>query len=180
MTPSIYKEIQGFFSRYSSHREVIEELYLKAFINAFGRIKAIEGVATLSENEIRDRLQYDFEHYNPVITEYIENQTITFDSESQIIEVQEKYRTDIKLFCAWYRKQFVIECKLLRSASQVYIKGRYNKAKEKYEVDGIERYITLTYAKNDAHGGLIGFIVQGNPEKIVKNLSHKVKNFASS
>ncbi len=180
MIPSIYKEIQGFVSKYASHKEVIEALYLIAFINAFDRVKAIEGIATLSENEIRDKFQYDFEHHNSVITEYLENQTITFDSESQIIEEHEKYRTDIKLFCAWYRKQFVIECKLLRFASQVYIQGKYNKSKEKYEVNGIERYITLTYAKDDEYAGMMGFIIQGNPEKIVKKLSHKVKSFHPS
>ncbi len=180
MTPSVYKEIQGFVSKYVSHKEVIEVLYLKAFVNAFDRVKTIEGIATLSENKIRDKFQYDFEHHNPVITEYLENQTITCDSESQIIEEHETYRTDIKLFCAWHREQFVIECKRLRSADQVYIEGRYNKTKEKYEVNGIERYIKLTYAKNDEYAGMVGFIIQGNPEKIVKKLSHKVKSFHPS
>jgi len=84
------------------------------------------------------------------------------------------------LFCAWYRKQFIIECKRLRSANQVYIKGRYNKTKEKYEVNGIERYIKLTYAKNDEYAGMMGFIIQGNPENIVKKPSHKVKSFHPS
>jgi len=180
MIPSIYKEIQGFRSKYSSHKEVIEKLYLKAFINAFERIKHIEGISTFSENTIRDKFQYDFEHSNPLITKYISNQTITFNSESQIIEKQEKYRTDIKLFCAWYREHFVIECKLLRSASQVYIKGRYNKVEEKYEVNGIERFITLTYSKNDDYAGMLGFIIKGNSGRIVNSLKHKVKDFRPS
>jgi len=180
MIPSIYKEIQGFVSKYASHKEVIEALYLKAFVSAFDRVKVIEDIATLSENKIRDKFQYDFEHHNPVITEYLENRTITFDSESQIIEEHETYRTDIKLFCACHLKQFVIECKRLDSARQVYIEGGYNKTKEEYEVNGIERYITLTYAKDDEYAGMMGFIIQGNPENIVKKLSHKVKSFHPS
>jgi len=29
MIPSVYKEIQGFVSKYASHKEVIEMLYLR-------------------------------------------------------------------------------------------------------------------------------------------------------
>lgn len=86
MISSIYTEIHGFVSKYSSLQEVIETLYLKAFVDAYGRIKQIEGIHTLSENKIRDKFQYDFEHSNPIITEYIANETITFNSEAQIIK----------------------------------------------------------------------------------------------
>lgn len=180
MMPSIYKEIHGFTARYSSHKEVIEKLYLKAFINSFERLRSIKGINSFKENDIRDRFQYDFENSNPVIIKYIANRTITFNSESQIIEEHEKYRTDIKLFCAWYREHFVIECKLLRFASQVYIKGRYDKNKCKYEVNGIERFVTLTYSKHDQYAGMLGFIIKGIPERIIENLKTKVSPFYPS
>lgn len=70
-----------------------------------------------------------------------------------------------------------MECKLLRSASQVYIKGRYNKTAGKYEVNGIERFTTLTYAQEDAYAGMMGFVIKGIPEKIVSKLKRKVRNF---
>lgn len=168
---------KGFRAKYSSHKEVIEQLYLKAFINSFERIKDIENINTLIENQIRDKFQYDFEHNNPLITEYINNQTITFNSESQIITEDDKYRTDIKLFCAWYRKQFIVECKRLKSAHKDYVEGRYNKEKNKYQVNGIERFVTATYAKNDDYAGLIGFIINKNPDKIVKRLKSKIIAF---
>lgn len=179
-TEETVKKIRGFRLKYSSHKEVIEKLYLKAFINSFERIKQIQGINKLSENDIRDKFQYDLEHSNPTITEYISNNTITFNSEAQIIEEKYKFRTDIKLFCAYFMKHFIIECKCLESASQVYIKGNYNKSKDKYEVNGIERFITLTYAKGERYAGMLGFIVKGNPEKIVENLKSKVMAFHPS
>ena len=94
MTPSIYKEINGFTAQYSSHKEVIEKLYLRAFLNSFERMKNINGISQFKENEIRDKFQYDIEHDNPIITQYIDNNTITFNSESQIIKEDGKYRTE--------------------------------------------------------------------------------------
>ena len=83
-TEETVKKIRGFRLKYSSHKEVIEKLYLNALINSFERIKCIQGINELSENDIRDKFQYDLEHSNPIITEYISNNTITFNSESQI------------------------------------------------------------------------------------------------
>ena len=47
-------------------------------------------------------------------------------------------------------------------------------------MNGIERFITLTYSKNDNYAGMFGFIVGGNPRKIVNTLKQKVRAFHPS
>jgi hypothetical protein len=60
---------------------------------------------------------------------------------------------------------FTVECKLLKYADKKYLD------------EGLQRFIDLKYAENDNYAGMIGFIIKGKPENIVKNMKKKVKDF---
>ena len=170
-------EMIFFRTKFKTFKILIEELYLIAFTDSYKRLIHIQDINFLSENKIRNALQYDIEHNNNIITDYINNETITFNSESQIVRENEIYRTDIKLFCSWFRRSFIIECKKFNPYNNDYIHGYFNNVKNKYECNGIERFTERIYAEKDKYAGMIGFVCSGDVSKIVNNLKPKVKAF---
>lgn len=171
-----FSDMQTFRSKYKTFQEVVEKLYLPSIIDTYSRVKILKNIKSKSENEIRNSFEYDLCQLNTIIKNYISNQTITLNSESQIITKNDLFRTDIKLFCCWYRKTFIIECKKLNgSNSATYIKGG-NRAGV-YEVNGIERFTTSTYGANDDFAGMIGFVVDTDCQNITDTLKTKVEKF---
>ena len=171
-------EMLSFRTKFETFKIVIEKLYLIALTDSYERLIHIPKINLLSENKIRNKIQYDFEHYNIKITKYINDGTITFNSESQIILENDVYRTDIKLYCCNYKRNlFIIECKKFNPYNNDYIQGCFNKKNNKYEYDGIERFTELIYARNDKYAGMIGFVCSGKIEKITQNIKPKIKNF---
>jgi len=171
-------EMKTFMVKYKTFKSVIEDLYLIAIIDSYDRLMHISGISLLSENKIRNKIQYDFEHYNKKITKYINEGTITFNSESQIVLKNDVYRTDIKLYCCNYKRDlFIIECKKFNPYNYEYVKGRLNKKRNIYEYNGIERFTKRIYAQNDKYAGMIGFICSGDIITTIKNLKRKVKEF---
>ena len=170
--------MRTFMTKYSTFKSVIENLYLIALTDSYERLICIQEINLLSENKIRNKIQYDFEHYNKKITEYINEGTITFNSESQIVLKNDVYRTDIKLYCCNYKRDlFIIECKKFNPKNYDYIQGSFNKKNNKYEYNGIERFTELIYARNDKYAGMIGFICSGDIITTIENLKRKVKEF---
>lgn len=170
--------MRTFRTKYSTFKSVIENLYLIALTNSYKRLINIPEINLLSENKIRNKFQYDFEHNNNIITKYINDGTITFNSESQIVTEENVYRTDIKFYCCYYKIHlFIIECKKFNPNNYDYIEGHFNKEKNKHEYNGIERFTERIYAEKDEYAGMIGFVCSGKIEKIFQNLKPKVKNF---
>jgi len=171
-------EMKDFRKKYKSHKLLIDKLYLVALIDSYYRLKYLCDIRNFSENEIRNEIQKDFEYNNGIITDYINQETITFNSEAQIITKEnDVHRTDIKLFCAFFRKSFVVECKKFNPFNNDYIEGHFDKNKNRYIYNGIERFTEQIYAKNDNYAGMIGFVCSGDIGVIVKKLKSKIQNF---
>lgn len=141
-------------------KDMLENVYLRALIDAFSRIPK----ELRTEEKIRDALLRDLENENPLTKEVIAKKYlfVTLEKWKQISE-KEKSRADIVF--STMGLEFVIECKRLKSAETAYIE------------EGLRRFIELKYAEKDDFAGMLGFIVAGNPEKIVQNLKNKVKDF---
>jgi hypothetical protein len=165
-----FEKIFSFYAKYGSKKELIEELYLKAIIDSYQRIKQISGIGKMSENEIRNKFIEDFKFYNEKLVQYISNKTVTKN---------EIYKSDMEFITAIPENKFVVECKILNAAQQRYLQGKNDK-NGVYHPDGIERYVELVYAKDDDFAGMMSFIVKGNPEKIVERLKSRVKKFYPS
>jgi len=147
---------------FEGKEDTIKNLYLKAVIDAFSRIKTTEHL----EEKIRDLLVKDLESENP-IRELLESQILDLNWEKWLnISETEKARADLTFFLSGF--QFVIECKTLKYADKKYLE------------EGIKRFIDLKYAEKDDFAGMLGFIIGGNPEKIVANLKEKVKAYHPS
>ncbi len=170
-------EMIFFRTKFKSFQILIEELFLIALTDSYERLIHIQDINLLSENKIRNELQYDIEHNNNIITDYINNETITFNSEPQIVKENEIYRTDIKLFCSWFRRSFIIECKKFNPYNNDYIQGHFNKEKNKHEYNGIERFTERIYAEKDEYAGMLGFICTGDINIRFKDLKAKVRNY---
>lgn len=145
---------------FKTKEDLYENLYLRAFINSYQRI----GKTSILEKKIRDKFVYDFEWVNPLTKDLIQQQLLILTWERWLnVSEQEKRRADISFSISGI--EFIIECKRLKCADSGYLDN------------GIKRFIDLKYAKNDTHGGMIGFVIDGDIKKIVNNLKSKVKDF---
>ncbi|NJO02153.1 MAG: hypothetical protein HC880_11110 [Bacteroidia bacterium] len=59
----------------------------------------------------------------------------------------------------------ILECKKLEFTDKKYLE------------QGIKRFVELKYAEKDYFAGMLGFIIRGNAETIVRNLKKKVSEF---
>jgi len=165
--------LNNFVSKYSTIQSLVENLYLKAFIEAYGWIKKYESVNGLLENDIRNKFTHHFKHHNSFLKEYINNLTIIITKENEIYTKDETQRTDIELISSGHCNKFVVECKRLTYAETRYVKGTVKNGI--YEIDGMEKFIKLIYAEKDDYAGMIGFVIKGNPKKIINSLKEKVR-----
>ncbi len=145
---------------YDNDEDFINNLILKSIIDAFSKII----IDTSLEEQIRDILVRTLETKNEEIKELLNAKFLFLDTERRKnISDTEKVRTDISFSTSGF--EFVLECKTLKFASKKYLE------------EGLQRFIDLKYAANDNFAGMLGFIIAGNPENIVRNLKKKVKTF---
>jgi len=145
---------------FKTKEDLYENLYLRAFIDSYRRI----GKASILEEKIRDRFVYDFEWKNPLIKDLIQQQILILTWERWLnVSEEEKSRADISFSISGF--EFIIECKRLKYADSRYLDY------------GVKRFVELKYAKNDTHGGMIGFVIDGDIRNIVNNLKSKIKDF---
>lgn len=146
--------------KFHSKEDLFENLYLSAFIDSYRRIGKTPNI----ENKIRDLFIADFEQVNPKTKDLIKEKILILTWERWLnTPINEKSRADISLAISGF--DFIIECKRLKAADSQYID------------EGIKRFVTLKYAKDDACAGMIGFVIGGKIEKIVEDLEQKVKDF---
>jgi hypothetical protein len=149
--------------RYDNYSKLIEGLYIPAIIDSFQRLKNIPQISNLIENKIRNNLVYDLENNNPILKPFLQNNILKLTKENTIlISPAITKRTDIEFFISLYG-EFVVECKSLRSAEQRYID------------EGVARFTSEFYSKNNSEAGMIGFIVNGPMDKIMDGLIMKVQ-----
>jgi len=147
---------------FKSKEDLFENLYLKAIIDSYHRIKK----DSILEGKIRDRFVFDLELENPWTKDWIQLQILSLNTERRIIvSEEERSRADISFFISGVG-DFTIECKRLESADTRYLDG------------GIGRFVELKYAKYDSrHAGMIGFVINGEIKPIVAALKTKVNEF---
>ena len=182
MTNPVYNntiiKFENFTSKYPTIKALIEELYLRAILEAYHWIHKHDSVKGLRENDIRNKFTHHFTHHNSFLKEYINNCTIVLTKENEAYTKDETQRTDIELIVSWYGK-FVVECKRLNSAETRYVHGKTDKEGD-CKIDGMEKFIELIYSEGDEYAGMIGFIIKGNPIKIVNKLKLKIGDFHPS
>lgn len=149
-------------SRYKTKKE-IEALCYRALIDSYSRVRLIKGIASLSENGIRDKFVIDLEQQNAVISHPLDNCIIKIIPESY--DAFKRRRTDIQFFLPINKRSITIECKKLSSAERRYVD------------DGLTRFIELAYAANDKDAGMIGFVVSPRFAVIVSKVKEMVGAF---
>ncbi len=145
---------------HQSEYEIVEQRFLKSIVDAFTRIK----VESNLEEKIRDAIVRDLETLNPYTKDFLAVKFFFLSFEDwENVSDNERSRSDIAFRTTGLR--FVLECKTLKFASKKYLE------------EGLQRFIDLKYAANDNFAGMLGFIIAGKPENIVRNLKKKVKTF---
>ena len=162
-------------ARYPKPQDLIEGLFLRAVIDAYHRVR-LKSVKKLIENDIRNLFIEDLKTTNTPLNSYIQHNVITVASENQANTKSLVQRTDIELHSNIHQIHFVIECKRLSSAETRYVQGTTKNGK--YEIDGLEKFIHLQYAENQAIAAMVGFVVSGNIDNITSALKEKVTLFA--
>ena len=161
--------------RFPKPQDLIEDLFLRATVEAYHRIKLKLSVKNMIENDIRNLFIKDFKIDNSPLNEYIQNKTITITSENQANTKSLIQRTDIEFHSNIHQIQFVIECKRLSSAETRYVQGTIKNGQ--YEIDGLEKFLHLNYAENDSIAAMVGFVINGNIAHITNGLKEKIMIF---
>jgi len=169
------KKLKKIFTAYPSTKSLIEDLYLRAILDSYPRVKVIPSINKFTENQIRDEFVRDFKNLNPLLKDYIQNKSIFLTAENQAYTKNLTQRTDIELFSAWHSHCFVIECKRLDSAESRYIHGRIKGGV--YEIDGMEKFINLIYAEGEEEAAMLSFIIKSKPQTTTNKLRDKVEKF---
>ncbi|MCK4762601.1 MAG: hypothetical protein KAW12_10430 [Candidatus Aminicenantes bacterium] len=147
--------------RYKSKEDLIENLYLEAFVDTYRRINE----TSLLENEIRDFFIEDFEQVNVLTKNLIQQQILILNWERWInVSSGEKSRADISLSISGF--EFIIECKRLKHADIKYVN------------EGVKRFVELKYAEKDTCAGMVGFVIAGKIVNIIDDLKPKVRDFS--
>lgn len=160
-------EFRDFINQFKDKEDFIENLFLKALIDSYIRVKDIEDIQNISENKIRNEFQYDLTHTNELTKQIIEKGFITFTAENQIINYErEVKRTDIQ-FVINGLLTYVVECKKLKGVS-----------KAQYIDSGVNRFVENIYiSKNEEYAGMCSFIVSEDVKRIISGTKDRVKEY---
>lgn len=160
-------EFVGFIAQYNNSEDLIENLFLKALITSYSRVKNIYNISSFSENQIRNEFQFDLTYSNELIKDIIEKGFVTFTAENQIItKEKELKRTDIQFLINGIIK-YVVECKKLRGINR-----------SQYIDNGLSRFINHIYiSSNEKYAGMCSFIIGDNKEKIISGTKDRIKKF---
>ena len=160
-------EFSDFITQFKDKEVLIEELFLKALIDSYSRVKNIENIQNISEKKIRNEFQYDLTYSNKLTKQIIDKGFITFTAENQIINYErEVKRTDIQ-FIITGLLTYVVECKKLTGVS-----------KAQYIDSGITRFVENKYiGKDEKYAGMCSFIVGENIEHIISGTKDRIKKY---
>lgn len=150
--------------KYKSRVDLYENLYLKAIIESYSEIDKSVGL----EEEIRDRFYHHLTHKNPLTKHWYDLEILDICFEKWKMDADKnKSRVDLSFFWSGFG-HFEIECKRL------FQQPSKNNA---YFDEGLIRFIELKYSEKNQYAGMIGFVVSGNIEKIINEISEKAKSF---
>ncbi|RJE71576.1 hypothetical protein [Reichenbachiella sp. MSK19-1] len=142
---------------YSSKQEMIENLFIQSLKDSYERIDKNIG----HENEIRDRFMKDLYQSDSDIKKWLQSKYIDLIWENWVFTPDFDFaRTDIAFKITGLH--FILECKRVKSADKAYID------------EGLERFISLKYAKGDEYAGMIGFVISGDKHDISQRLQKKI------
>lgn len=161
-SPSVFIDFNVSKLGYSSKQDLIENLFIKSLVESYTRLNKNIGI----ENEIRDRFRDDL-YSNPssLLKKWLDFDIIYLDWENWHFASDKSLgRTDFAFKISGLK--FIVECKRLKSADNAYIK------------EGLERFISLKYGKDDTFGGMIGFVISGNKLNIATELNNKISNLS--
>ncbi len=160
--PDDYIEILGF----SSPTDLIENLYLKSFIDAYYKVLKIKNIHNFNENKIRNEFQKILCYSSGLLSDLLNNNLIILGLENQIIKQNGKLRrTDIELIIPCLK--YVVECKRLKGTN-----------KKQYIDDGISRFINNKYIGiNEKYAGMCSFVIKGNIEKIIIGTKDRISKY---
>ncbi|MDR1882056.1 MAG: hypothetical protein LBR26_04660 [Prevotella sp.] len=77
----------------------------------------------------------------------------------------------------WLNQYFVLECKPIdttKSKIDAYI---HKAIKSQDEDGGLYRFLINKYATNKPFGGMLGYIISGNPQQAIDNLKKRIQTF---
>jgi hypothetical protein len=154
------------FLKYTSTTDLIENLYLKALIDAYPTVRAIKNICAFNENKIRNEFQHIIQYKSGRLSLLIEERLITLGVENQIVTVsQENKRTDIEFNIPGLK--YIVECKKVKGVNRA-----------QYIDSGISRFVQHEYTnKYDYFASMCSFVVKGDVDKIVLGTKKRVDDY---
>jgi hypothetical protein len=83
---------------------------------------------------------------------------------------------DLKFEHSHWNNYFTLECKPI-DLTKTKVDHYIHKSNENKEDGGLYRFLINKYAENLPFGGMLGYIISDNPDKVIANLKNKIESF---
>jgi len=149
--------------KFRKGKQVIIDLILKPLVEAYEVMKGRDcDAVNYDENAITKRLVWYLKHETSIAKLY-QKRTIAIEMRpKEQATIEETYEPDIKIL-VWKMLWMEIEAK------RFYEKNNWS-ISEYLSDDGIGRFLSGRYSKNEKHGGMIGYIQNGNFHTIIQKI----------
>jgi len=150
--------------KFLEEKQLIINFILKPFVEAYEIMKGKDCDAMdYDENTMTKRLVWYLKHETS-IAQFYQKRTIGIEMRpEEQVTIEETYEPDIKIL-VWTRLWMEIEAK------RFYEKNNWTTSEYLSDDDGIGRFLSGKYSKNEKHGGMIGYVQNGSLHTIIQNI----------
>jgi hypothetical protein len=151
--------------RFSSNERMIKDWILKPLVESYNIVKRDITVIASTENEITEKLVWHLKNNTTVSTLYQKRSIDILLRPKEQVEANKKVEPDIK-FILGTRIWLHVEAK------RIYEEKNWSPSEYVSNDDGIGRFLTGKYSKNDKEGGMLAYIQGGDLSAVI----HKLKS----
>lgn len=153
--------------RFSSNERMIIDWILKPLVESYDIVKKDKTAINNSENEITEKLVWNLKNNTQISFLYQKRSIDVILRPKEQVKIDEKYEPDIK-FILGTRIWLHVETK------RIYKNGNWSTSEYVSKEDGIGRFLSGKYSRNDKESGMLGYIQGGNFSSIIQDLKSRI------
>jgi hypothetical protein len=151
--------------RYRKDKQVIQNFILKPLVEAYNVMKGRDpNAVNYDENTITKKIVWYLKNDTSIAKLYQRRTIVIVMRPKEQLTIGEIYEPDIKFFSP--KKRVVMEIE----AKRFYKGNKWSTFDYLNDNEGIGRFLLGKYSKNEEYGGMIGYVQNGNLQKIILNV----------
>ncbi len=159
-----------FFYKFQKKENTIIELVLKPLIEAYNIAKTDKNMVNYKENKITKKIVWYLKNSTSISNLYQKRSISIIMRPKEHITIDDICEPDIKFIIKDY-VWMEIESKRIYEENNNWSISEYLSSDK-----GIGRFLSGKYSENENHGGMVGYIQNGNLSDIINNVKKGLKN----